>query len=126
MVSLKYSSFKYSLASLIILVVILFPSILFAVESGWFRYSKGYYKPFVKVSNYRNKEALFITSNGNIYLGKCSLDSVYGNTCYMITSKKFKNIDGKITFIVIKLLRNYPPQLESVGIVNSFNVKLKE
>lgn len=115
---LKFSSLIIFLTFFLVL-----PS--FSSESGWFRV-RDYYKPFVKVKDFLNKQVLFITNRGKVYSGKCRKKGGFYNHCYIAPSKKFKTIDGGITFIVLKVDGYYPPRIVEFGTVDNFNVILKE
>jgi hypothetical protein len=97
----------------------------FAAETGWFR-GKGYYKPYVKVENFLNRQVLFITKDGKVYTGRCKKEKGFYNFCYIVPGKKFRSIDGGITYIVLKIDGYYPPRVIEYGTIDNFNVKLKE
>jgi|GEM_PF-1692086 hypothetical protein len=92
-----------------------------AAESGWFRMRK-FFKPFVKVENYVNKQVIFVTKDGKIYSGRCQEERRLFNSCYIVPNKKFAAVDGGITYIVLKVDGYYPPKVIEYGAVDNFNV----
>ena len=96
-----------------------------AAETGWFR-TGNYYRPYVKVENFLNKQVLFITNKGTVYTGRCRKKKTFYNYCYIVPGKKFTSVDGGITYVVLKVDGYYPPRVVEYGIIDNFNVKLKD
>ena len=111
--------------SSLLIALTLSTSPLSAAESGWFR-TPNYFKPFVKVENFKDRQVLFITNEGRVYTGRCRKRKGFYNYCYVVPGKKFSSIDGGITFIVLKVDGFYPPRVLEYGVVDNFNVKLKD
>jgi len=97
----------------------------FAAETGWFR-TKNYYKPYVKVENFFKRQVLFITRDGKVYTGRCRKDRGFHNYCHIVPAKKFKSVDGGITYIVLKVDGYYSPRIIEYGTIDNFNVKLRD
>ena len=97
----------------------------FAAETGWFR-TKNYYKPYVKVENFLRRQVLFITRDGKVYTGRCRKERGFHNYCRIVPAKKFKSIDGGITYIVLKVDGYYSPRIIEYGTIDNFNVKLRD
>ena len=96
-----------------------------AAETGWFR-TKNYYKPYVRVENFLKRQVLFITRDGKVYTGRCRKEKGFHNYCHIVPAKKFKAVDGGITYIVLRIDGYYPPRIIEYGMINNFNVKLKD
>jgi hypothetical protein len=94
-----------------------------SAETGWFRLGN-YYKPYVKVENFPNKQVLFVTNDGKVYIGRCGKRKAFYSHCYIIPGKKFKSLDGGITYIVLKVDGYYPPRVIEYGSIDNFNVIL--
>ena len=94
-----------------------------SAETGWFRL-ENYYKPYVKVENFLNKQVLFVTNDGRVYIGRCRKRKAFYSFCYIIPGKKFKSLDGGITYIVLKVDGYYPPRVIEYGTIDNFNVIL--
>jgi len=97
----------------------------FAAETGWFR-AENYYRPYVKVENFLNKQVLFITKDGKVYTGRCKKKKGFHNYCYIVPMKKFRSVDGGITYIVLKVDGYYSPRVTEYGMIDNFNVRLKD
>jgi len=113
---LRFSSFYLMF---LFLVVFSFPAL--SAESGWFRMGS-FFKPFVKVENFANKQVIFVTRDGRVYSGKCKREKKFFNSCYIVPYKKFNSVDGGITYIVLKVDGYYPPRVVEYGTVDNFNV----
>jgi hypothetical protein len=122
MEKLKFNNF---LASLLFVCFFSFCTPSFAAETGWFRV-ENYYRPYVKVENFLNKQVLFITNDGLVYTGRCRKKKAFYNYCYIVPGKKFKSVDGGITYIVLKIDGYYSPRVIEYGTIDNFNVKLKD
>ena len=122
MEKLKFNNF---LISLLFICLFSFYASSFAAETGWFRV-ENYYRPYVKVENFLNKQVLFITNDGIVYTGRCRKKKAFYNYCYIVPGKKFKSVDGGITYIVLKIDGYYSPRVIEYGTIDNFNVKLKE
>ena len=116
---LKFSKFFFLLV--IYLSFSHIPSL--SAETGWFRLGN-YYKPYVKVENFLNKQVLFVTNDGRVYIGRCRKRKAFYSYCYIIPGKKFKSLDGGITYIVLKVDGYYPPRVIEYGTIDNFNVIL--
>jgi len=113
---------KLGCSKLFFLFVIFFwPLVAFSVESGWLRVGDSF-RPFVKVGNFANKQVIFVTKDGKVYFGKCYEEKRFFNSCYVVSTKKFKAVDGGITYIVLKVDGYYPPRVVEHGAVDNFNV----
>ncbi len=119
---LKFNSF---FVFLLFICFLYFCNYSFGAETGWFRV-ENYYQPYVKVENFLNKQVLFITNKGTVYTGRCKKKRAFYNYCYIVPGKKFKSVDGGITYIVLKIEGYYPPRVIEYGIIDNFNVKLKD
>jgi len=118
---------KFNNFSIFLLLVCLFSFYArsFATETGWFR-AENYYKPYVKVENFLNKQVLFITKDGKVYTGRCRRKRGFHNYCYIVPMKKFKSVDGEMTYIVLKIDGYYSPRVIEYGMIDNFNVKLRD
>ena len=89
-------------------------------QTGWIRVERGsrlFFKPFVKLKRCSASEVLFITSDGKVYRGKPK-----GKSCTIVPGKRFPSASEDILYIVLKLRKNFPPQILKSGRIDNFNV----
>jgi hypothetical protein len=105
------------------LLLLLFPASSFS-QTGWLRVNREhetYFKPFVEVRNFKNKEVIFVTSKGKVYSGKCKLRKK-AKRCRISPGKRFPSASENILFIILKLNPYSHPQILKHGTIDNFNI----
>ncbi len=107
----------------LIVFTLLLPVCAFS-QTGWIRITKGstvFFKPFVDVKNYENKEVLFVTSTGKVYSGKCRSKRKI-KTCRIFPGKRFPSASEDILYIIVKMRNHFAPKIVKFGRIDNFNV----
>ena len=94
-------------------------------ETGWLqKSSKGYvyFKPYIKVKYNQNLLAIFITSKGKVYKGKCRLKRKMP-TCTITPGKKFDSPFNEIRYILLKIDHPLPPKIVKTGVIGERVIK---
>ncbi|SNR92007.1 hypothetical protein [Desulfurobacterium atlanticum] len=94
-------------------------------KTGWLqKNSKGYvyFKPYIKVKYNRNLLAIFITSKGKVYKGKCRLKREMP-TCTITPGKKFESPFNEIRYILLEIDHPLPPKIVKTGTIGEKIIK---